>query len=232
MLKKIVIFSTLAMLLSACVTGPEGYLKRSANNKIIDTKGFKGAKRAPLYNKKYISQAKKNVITGEYEYDDFDDFGEDNFEVESPSKDNIEMYKAMIDHDLAQDRKNKKDSRNRNNNYPSLRRASQQISDDDGQSAELRKELSQIKAMLHETKREMANNKCPTIPPVVAPTENKKKQVAPAVAVTKPKEDAPSYQKKNEPSVNVSPMNVSPAALPVVDDNHTNPTIIEPIESL
>ena len=55
MLKKIVIFSTLAMLLSACVTGPGGYLKRSANNKIIDRKGFKGGKRAPLYNKKYIS---------------------------------------------------------------------------------------------------------------------------------------------------------------------------------
>ena len=55
MLKKIVIFSTLAMLLSACVTGPDGYLKRSANNKIIDRKGFKGGKRAPLYNKKYIS---------------------------------------------------------------------------------------------------------------------------------------------------------------------------------
>ena len=38
MLKKIIIFSTLAMFLSACVTGPEGYLKRSANNKIIDRK--------------------------------------------------------------------------------------------------------------------------------------------------------------------------------------------------
>ena len=77
MLKKIIIFSTLAMFLSACVTGPEGYLKRSANNKIIDRKGFKGGKRAPLYNKKYISQAKKNVVTGEYEYDEFNDLDDD-----------------------------------------------------------------------------------------------------------------------------------------------------------
>ncbi len=166
MLKKIVIFSTLAMLLSACVTGPEGYLKRSANNKIIDRKGFKGGKRAPLYNKKYISQAKKNVVTGEYEYDDFDDFDEDNSERENTSKDNIEMYKAMIDHDLSQERKNKKDSKwsKNKNTYPSIRKAGQRMDDNDEvHNMELRDELNQIKAMLNDTKREVANNRCPAI---------------------------------------------------------------------
>ena len=166
MLKKIVIFSTLAMLLSACVTGPGGYLKRSANNKIIDRKGFKGGKRAPLYNKKYISQAKKNVVTGEYEYDDFDDFDEDNSERENTSKDNIEMYKAMLDHDLAQERKNKKNSKwgKNKNTYPSIRKSSQRLDDDDDMhNIELREELNQIKAMLTDPKREMASNKCPAI---------------------------------------------------------------------
>ncbi len=221
MLKKIVIFSTLAMLLSACVTGPDGYLKRSANNKIIDRKGFKGGKRAPLYNKKYISQAKKNVVTGEYEYDDFDDFEEDSSEKENTSKDNIEMYKAMIDHDLSQERKNKKDSRwgKNKNTYPSIRKASQRMDDDDDMhNMELREELNQIKAMLNDTKREMANNKCPAI------VQNEKKK-QPTTATTNAsvrsdqlKKDTPSYTQKK--------------ATPIIEDNHSKPTIIEPIESL
>ncbi len=212
MLKKIVIFSTLAMLLSACVTGPEGYLKRSANNKIIDRKGFKGGKRAPLYNKKYISQAKKNVITGEYEYDDFDDFDDDNFEGENTAKDNIEMYKAMIDHDLSQERKNKKDSRwnkNKNNMYPSIRKASQKT-DDDMQNMELREELNQIKAMLHDTKKEMANSRCPAV------QTEKKKPTVPTETQLKNGTPPPPQKKPT----------------PIPDDNYKKPTIIEPIESL
>ena len=176
MLKKMIIFSTLAMFLSACVTGPEGYLKRSANNKIIDRKGFKGGKRAPLYNKKYISQAKKNVVTGEYEYDEFNDLDEDNSEEENTSKDNIAMYKAMIDHDLSQDKKNMRDSKwsKNKNSYPSLRKSSNRLNDDDEdmQNMELREELNQIKSMLNDTKREMANNRCPAM------VQDKKQQPA------------------------------------------------------
>ena len=216
-----IIFSTLAMFLSACVTGPEGYLKRSANNKIIDRKGFKGGKRAPLYNKKYISQAKKNVVTGEYEYDEFNDLDDDNSEEENPSKDNIAMYKAMIDHDLSQDRKNKKDSKwsKNKNSYPSLRKSSHRLNDDDDdmQNMELREELNQIKSMLNDTKREMANNRCPAM------VQDKKQQPAPistnASARSTPlKKDTLSSPQKNSP--------------PILDDHHTKPTIIEPIESL
>ena len=222
MLKKMIIFSTLAMFLSACVTGPEGYLKRSANNKIIDRKGFKGGKRAPLYNKKYISQAKKNVITGEYEYDEFNDLDEDNSEEENTSKDNIAMYKAMIDHDLSQDRKNKMDSKwsKNKNSYPSLRKSSHRLNDDDDedmQNMELREELNQIKSMLNDTKREMANNRCPAI------VQDKKQQPATistnaSARSTQPKKDTSSSSQKK--------------SLPILDDNHTKPTIIEPIESL
>ena len=221
MLKKMIIFSTLAMFLSACVTGPEGYLKRSANNKIIDRKGFKGGKRAPLYNKKYISQAKKNVVTGEYEYDEFNDLDEDDSEEENISKDNIAMYKAMIDHDLSQDRKNKKDSKwsKHKNSYPSLRKSSNRLNDDDEdmQNMELREELNQIKSMLNYTKREMANNRCPAM------VQDKKQQ--PATISTNA--SARSTQLKKDTSS--SPQKKSPR---ILDDNHTKPTIIEPIESL
>ena len=221
MLKKMIIFSTLAMFLSACVTGPEGYLKRSANNKIIDRKGFKGGKRAPLYNKKYISQAKKNVVTGEYEYDEFNDLDEDDSEEENISKDNIAMYKAMIDHDLSQDRKNKKDSKwsKNKNSYPSLRKSSNRLNDDDEdmQNMELREELNQIKSMLNDTKREMANNRCPAM------VQDKKQQPATistnaSARLTQLKKDTSSSPQKKLPRI--------------LDDNHTKPTIIEPIESL
>lgn len=217
MLKKIVIFSTLVMLLSSCVSGPDGYLKRSANNKIIDRHGFKGGKRAPLYNKKYIAQAKKNVVTGEYEYDDFDDEDEDNFDKENTPRENIEMYKAMLDHDLSQERKNKKGSKWGKNTYPSLRKASHRMDDEEHiQNMELREELDQIKAMLNDTKRELANNKCPA----VVQNEKKKPTVSHSNNLATPtqvKKETTSPQKK---------------ATPIVDDNHTKPTIIEPIESL
>ncbi len=52
MLNKAVIFVLSIFLLSSCATGPKGYFKKSANNKLFDTKGAKGGKRAPLYNKK------------------------------------------------------------------------------------------------------------------------------------------------------------------------------------
>ena len=220
MLKKIVIFSTLAMLLSACVTGPGGYLKRSANNKIIDRKGFKGGKRANLYNKKYISQAKKNVVTGEYEYDDFDDFDEDNSERENTSKDNIEMYKAMLDHDLAQERKNKKNSKwgKNKNTYPSIRKSSQRLDDDDDMhNIELREELNQIKAMLTDTKREMASNKCPAIIQKEKKIQSTTTPTNASVTPSQLKKDTTSSLKKKATHM---------------DDSHSKPTIIEPIESL
>ena len=55
MLSKAIILILSAFLLSSCVTGPEGYFKKSANNKIFDRKGFVNSKRAPLYNKKFIA---------------------------------------------------------------------------------------------------------------------------------------------------------------------------------
>ena len=102
MLKKAIILTLLTSLLSACVTGPEGYLKRSANNKIFDRQGFQGGKRETLYNKRYITQAKKNILSDNIE----DDIDENEFsETEKQSRDNIEMYKAIIDEYLEKERR-------------------------------------------------------------------------------------------------------------------------------
>ena len=64
MLRKAIVFTILTFLITGCVTGPDDYLKRSANNKVFDRKGFKGSKRQPLYNKKYIVKIFKitNII--------------------------------------------------------------------------------------------------------------------------------------------------------------------------
>lgn len=158
MLKKIIVLSSLAFLLSSCVTGPEGYLKKSANNKIFDSKGFKGGKRAPLYNKKYISQAKKNILTGEYEYDD-SDFDNSDISYEDNARENVEMYKAMLEHDLSQGKKGKKRT---DLAYPSVIHTSDKLNrNSSADNSDLREELNNIKQLLNDTKREMANTRCP-----------------------------------------------------------------------
>ena len=166
MLKKAIILTLITSLLSACVMGPEGYLKKSANNKIFDRQGFNGGKRPPLYNKRYITQAKKNILNDNIE----DDMNDDEFdENQNPSRDNIEMYKAMIDEDLERERrKNNKSSwwwnkKKKQQKYPSVVDASKKVDPSKhSQNLELREELNQIKSMLNDAKKEMASYKCPT----------------------------------------------------------------------
>jgi hypothetical protein len=164
MIKKIIAISLFASILSGCITGPEGYLKRSANNKLFDTKGFRGGKRAPLYNKKYISQAKKNVVNEDYELD-IDDDSDDDYEQENIARENIEMYREMLEREMAEQNKNRKKSRVRSkkNSYPSTKEISPcGLSEDNSNNLELKNELEKIKAMLNETKNELANTRCPS----------------------------------------------------------------------
>lgn len=168
MLKKAITLIIITSMLSACVTGPEGYLKRSANNKLFDMRGFEGGKRSPLYNKKYISQAKKNILTNNLD-EDMEEDKDDLYEDENPSQENIEMYKAMIAADIERkNKRNKKSSWWGNNkkkaqSYPSVVDAKDSIDPKiHAQNLELKEELEQIKAMLNETKKEMASYKCPT----------------------------------------------------------------------
>lgn len=161
MLNKAVIFVLSIFLLSSCATGPEGYFKKSANNKLFDTKGAKGGKRAPLYNKKYITKAKQNVANNDYADDD--DEYDDLLENENISQANKDMYRSILEQELENKYIGKKPKEKQNKTYPVLVRNSPR--DDDRyleDNSELRAELDQIKTMLNETKNEMANYRCPT----------------------------------------------------------------------
>jgi hypothetical protein len=165
MLNKAVIFVLSIFLLSSCATGPEGYFKKSANNKLFDTKGAKGGKRAPLYNKKYISKAKQNVANNDYadEEEEYDDL----LENENISQANRDMYRTILEQELESKyigKKSKEKYKEKQNKaYPVLVRNSPRADDRylEDNSA-LRAELDQIKTMLNETKNEMANYRCPT----------------------------------------------------------------------
>ena len=161
MLNKAVIFVLSIFLLSSCATGPEGYFKKSANNKLFDTKGAKGGKRAPLYNKKYITKAKQNVANNDYA--DEDDEYDDLLENENISQANKDMYRSILEQELESKYIGKKPKEKQNKTYPVLVRNSPRADDRylEDNSA-LRAELDQIKTMLNETKNEMANYRCPT----------------------------------------------------------------------
>lgn len=177
MLFRVSILAIASIVLSSCVSGPQDYFKRSANNKLFDMYGANGGKRAPLYNKKYIEKAKKNIISGDY--DDEDE--EDTDEVENSARDNIEMYQAMIEEDMNRKyQKNKK--RRKTKVYPNLVDASSNVeARSHSDNLELKEELRRIKEMLKETQNDMGNYKCPTAQELER-QQNKSsvKQVAPS----------------------------------------------------
>lgn len=177
---KILSFAVLSAFLSSCVTGPDGHLKRSANNKLFDRKGFKGGKRTPLYNKKYIARAKKNILKNELDDDYYDDYDD---EMENPSRDNIELYKAMLEDDLErQGKKRNRRSRNRGHDraYPSLIKANNRIdSNSDSMNLELREELEQIKSMLKDAKTDLSSYKCPNATTIEKKNNNDKNDYRP-----------------------------------------------------
>jgi len=213
MLKSAIIFTILASFLAGCASGPEGYMKRSANNKLFDRKGFNGSKRAPIYNKKYISQAKKNIQNGAYDEDEIDE--DEFYEGENISRENIEMYKAMIEADYERAEKGKKKksrqkrtSSNRDNNvYPSIVDANNRIDlKNHADNLELREEINQIKSMLNDAKKDLTSYKCPTAKELERVNTN---------AAATPKE---SLNRKELPD---SPMNTM-----------SNSTIIDPVKSI
>jgi hypothetical protein len=156
MLKKFFTLILLSFLVTSCVSGPDGYFKKSANNKLFDRKGYHGGKRSPLYNKKYIHQAKKNVARDELEEDDFED-DEDLYENYSISRNNQDMYRQMIQQDIERDKKRKGRA------YPSLTRANARVGNHhDAENSELREEIEEIRSMLQDAKRDLSSYKCPT----------------------------------------------------------------------
>ncbi len=161
--KIILIF--MALIISGC---SDWRLKRSANNKLVDMKGFDGGKRRPLYNKKYISKAQSNVR--DYNYDE-DDIDEDNDEIIDPATMNRAMYRQMLEKERSQ-RRGGKMNRDKSgyqqsfndydDDYPRLSDAkSKSMREDTKSDAQTQQELKEIKKMLANTQRDMAKYRCP-----------------------------------------------------------------------
>jgi hypothetical protein len=161
------IFLTIPILITACAVDPEGYLKRSANNKLIDAQGFEAHKRRPLYNKKYINQAKRNILENNVASFD-EEYDDDLSELEDNYRRNREMYLQMLDQDLARrEQANRKNNSffskilpSKGPNQPSSDRAvlaknviKGELSPElDKTKANLLKEIAEIKLLLAEAK--------------------------------------------------------------------------------
>lgn len=150
------------LILSSCTYRTNESLQRSANNKLFDRKGFQGGKRAPLYNKKYITQAKQNILRGEYD----DEYDDEEFEAQDAASRNVSIYKEMIEREVDKRQRNKR-SKNRDIHrraYPSIIKANAKVEHNESHNTnlELREELEQIKSMLKDAKKDISSYKCPT----------------------------------------------------------------------
>lgn len=169
MFKNIINISFTILLLSSCVSGPNEYLKRSANNKYFDTGGFQSSKRAPLYNPKYINQAKRNIQQDDYDYDDEfddDDIDQEN-QLHNASYKNMKAYRSMSQKQGTRSKKYR-------NNYPDLYESKKNLPTtyNNYKHLELKEELDEIKYMLEETKKELENSKCPNVKQIEKPVSN------------------------------------------------------------
>jgi|GEM_PF-1849268 len=159
MIKKILLLTTIASLITGCGNLE---LKKSASNKLFDRRGFDGAKRQPIYNGKYIDRAKRNVIEHNYE--------EDSFEMDEPDE-FVDPYtqNRIMYHNMVKNEKSRKRSEQRQRNsilseqYPDIGHARDIANAEhkDDTNTELRKELSEIRAILSSTKKDLAKYKCP-----------------------------------------------------------------------
>lgn len=175
MLKNVINIGFTILLLSSCVSGPNEYLKRSANNKYFDTGGFQSSKRAPLYNPKYINQAKRNIQQDDYDYDDEfddDDIDEEN-QLHNARYKNMKAYRNMSQKQGVKGKKYR-------NNYPDLYESKKNLPTNynNYKHLELKEELDEIKYMLEETKKELENSKCPNVKQIEKPVSNNSTSVS------------------------------------------------------
>ena len=136
-------------------------LKKSSADKYFDARGFDRSKRKPLYNKKYISKARSNIIANDYEY-------EDNIDPEnrSPSSKHIQMYRDMV---YGRGSRNYRSKGDRGDEYydqdqidvPEARRRFEQSSPLQEDKKALQNEIQEIKSLLEETRDHFAKAKCP-----------------------------------------------------------------------
>lgn len=156
-------------------------------------KGFHKSKRKPLYNQKYIDQAKRNIAKGEAE--DLTDIDESEpWLSATPAHSNYAMYEQMILEDLKKRQKNNKVAKPAQEQpakgpsylaYPSIAGAETRL--DDWTEIELiRDELAQLREELAQAKEHISRhhkqnnqkhhtNKTPTASKTMAPTTSKQK---------------------------------------------------------
>jgi hypothetical protein len=152
-------------------------MKRSANEEFFDTKGFKGKKRTPMYNKKYVERARKNLEDSYFD-DKYEDIEENQYyesnELRPYYKSNRRMYQDMVD--MNESKQNLQNRYGKRNSYPKLSEI-----DDSYQSQKdqenLKNEIKTIKKMLEDTKEKMSTYKCPI--PQNSSVNSVKSEIAP-----------------------------------------------------
>lgn len=167
MTRKLVLLLILPFILTSCL--PDENLKRSANNRLFDTKGFHGKKRRPLYNNKYIDKAKHNVARSDMDLDEFED-DEQYLGNLNPTLKNRYMYEDMVEEDM-QSQKSKRAKKREaylrkmenRDRYYDMREARERIREgrNGEENKELRRELLEIKSMLDSARQDLVKYRCP-----------------------------------------------------------------------
>src|SRR6476659_5798855 len=100
LLIRYMIFILAILTFSGC-SSIQGYFKHSANQSLIDFKGFQGKKRTPMYNKKYIAKAKNNIATSNLRDQEEDDYNSNSYyekdEIRNYYQSNRKMYDDMVE---------------------------------------------------------------------------------------------------------------------------------------
>ena len=131
------------------------YVKRSANEKVFDSKGFKSKKRFPVYNEKYIDRAKKNVEEDSFsdQSDDIENPYYEKGELKQYDLSNKKMYKDMAEMQEAK----QNISNTKSGKYARIKDIG---NGDEAKLESLKQEIKNIKNILKETQEKLSNYKC------------------------------------------------------------------------
>ena len=144
-------FSILA--LTSC-SSFKGYIKKSANEEVFDTKGFEGKKRMPMYNAKYIKKAKDNLVTGSLDDEsEVDNPYYETNELNNYHETNRKMYQDMVEMNRSKQNLSYKKS------YPKLIDIDKDHKEKKEKEA-LTQEIESIKKILNDTREKLSNQKC------------------------------------------------------------------------
>lgn len=233
-MKKISLIIISAFILSGCFS--ENMLKKSANNKLIDRKGFHGSKRRPLYNKKYIEKAKHNIAKGDFEEDEYDDEERYLENLPAPLK-NRYIYEDMIEEDIKAERAKRAKKklryfgrlRDHEDEYPDIGRGRDRVREARRaeEQEDLKRELKEIKGMLDAAREDLVKYRCP-IDDEGKPTPKVKHEVKP-VAPKKIHEEVKNEEKAKIAPAPASKKTEKPKAKPAAPKKPATHSIPKPV---